>query len=128
MIDWATKLEDVWNEHGFVENLNLAAREVRHVLRGASTIGIRRHVQDYLNGKNPEFFDEGIIFMSVFNDIEWTKKSHTENVFAQCQKSSGICDPTQARTLVLLEARVSKDVVEWKFQRTSWRMGYCRIA
>ena len=25
---WATKLEDVWNEHGFVEQLNLAAPEV----------------------------------------------------------------------------------------------------
>ena len=28
---WATKLEDVWNEHGFVEILNLAAREVRFI-------------------------------------------------------------------------------------------------
>ena len=26
--NWATKLEDVWDEHGFVETLNLAAREV----------------------------------------------------------------------------------------------------
>ena len=29
---WAMKLEDVWNEHGFVEKLNLAAREGQFIL------------------------------------------------------------------------------------------------
>ena len=58
-------------------------------------------------GKSPESFDERIIFMSMFNDT--------------CQRSGNICDPIQARTLVLLGARVRKIVVERK-------MRHCRIA
>ena len=55
--------------------INLAAREVqfiRHVLPGASTTQIKRHTHEYLNGQTPESVDERTIFMSMFNDIEWT--------------------------------------------------------
>ena len=52
--NWATILEDEWNEHGFVEQLNLAAREVQfvwHVLPRASTLNIKKHIQRFLKGK-----------------------------------------------------------------------------
>ena len=71
--NWATKLDDVWNEQGLVENIKLAAREVQfcwHVLPGTSTIEIEKHIPKYFNGQHPEFFDEGIIFMSMLNDTE----------------------------------------------------------
>ena len=64
---WTTKLEDVWNEHGCVETLNLATREVQfiwHILPGASTLDIEKHIQRYLNGQNPESFDERILSYS----------------------------------------------------------------
>ena len=71
----ATKLKDVWNEHGFVEHFVLAAREVQfiwHVVPGVSTIEIAKMCLEYLNGQNPESFDERIMFMSLFNYIGWT--------------------------------------------------------
>ena len=57
--------EDAWNEHGFVRPFNLAAREVQvisHVLRGASALDIKRHLQIHLNGQTPDSFDDRIIF------------------------------------------------------------------
>ena len=64
-------------EHGIVQHLTWAAREVQfigHVLQGASTLDIKKHIQRYLKERNPESFDAGIMFMCVLNDIEWTKK------------------------------------------------------
>ena len=55
----ATILDEVWNEHRFHETLNLAAREEHfmwHVLSGASTLDIKKHIQKYLNGQNPDIF------------------------------------------------------------------------
>ena len=49
------------------------------------------------------------------------EEGNTENCLAQCQRSGSICDPIQARTLVLLDARVRKYVVEGKF-RTSRKL------
>ena len=69
------------DEHGFFEQLNLVAREVQfiwHVLPGASTLDIKKYIRRCLNGQILEPFDERIIFMSLFNDIEWTKKGDTE--------------------------------------------------
>ena len=79
--NWATKLEDVWNEHGFVEKLTLAARDVRfiwHVLPCAPIVDTKEHFQNYLKGQSPKYFDDKIIFMSMFSDIAWTKKGNTE--------------------------------------------------
>ena len=89
----ATKLEDEWNEHGFVENLNLPAREeqlIWHVLEGASTLDIKKHFQRYLNEQNPELFDERIIFMSVRREIQTS--------VCTVPKKCSICDKSQART------------------------------
>ena len=70
----ATNLEDVWNE-GFVEK-NLAAREVQFNWTVAP-------VQKCLNGQYPESFDEVIILLSMFNDIEWNKKCNTKTCLWQ---------------------------------------------
>ena len=73
------KMEDVWNEHGFVETINFAAREVQniwHVFPGASTADIKKHIQKCLNGQKPQNY-EMIIFMSLLNDSEGAKKGNT---------------------------------------------------
>ena len=126
-----SKLEDVWYEHGFVDKFNLAAREVQfiwHVLAGACTVDIQKHIQKDLNGQTPESFDERNILMSMFNDVVWTKRRQHTNLFAQRQRSGSICDPIQARTLVLPGARVRTFVVERTFQRTSRKMKHYLIA
>ena len=75
-------------------------------------------------GENPESFDESVMFMSMFNNIEWTKKGNFETCFAQCQRSGSFCDTIQARTLVIPGACVREDVVERKSQRTPRTMGH----
>ena len=39
---------------------------------------IKKHVQKYMNGQTTESFSDRIVSMSVFNDIEWTKKGNTD--------------------------------------------------
>ena len=61
------------------QHANLAGLE--HIYlegQGASTIQVKKRIQEYLNGQNQESFDESIIFMSMFNDTEWTQKGNTE--------------------------------------------------
>ena len=42
------------------------------------TLDIKKYIRRCLNGQILEPFEERIIFMSMFNDIEWTKKGDTE--------------------------------------------------
>ena len=125
----ATNLKHVWNEHGFLEHsvwqpqmcnsFGTYYRCFHHWHRGAYS---------ELRGQNPESFDGRIIF-HIFVQRHWMDNERQyRNLFAQCQRSRSICDQIQARTLVLLGARVRKYVVKHKFSRTSRTMGYCRIA
>ena len=113
------------------QNIDFVAQEVQfmwHVLPGASTNDIKKHIRRYLNGLIPELMEDRIIFMSMFNDIEWTKKGNTETCFAQCQSGS-ICDPIQARTLVVLVARVRKYVMNGnsnELPKDNQTLSYCR--
>ena len=104
-------MDEVWNEHGFHETLDLAAREIQlvwHVLPGASTTDINKHFQSHLNGIDAQLFEERIVFLSMLNDIDWTKYGYTEICMAQRQRSGSICGTIQARTSVLREACVKK--------------------
>ena len=112
--DWSRKLEDVWNEHGFVEkgiwqpeNCNSFGAYYQHP----------EACSDVSEWAKCIIFDERMIFMSTFNDIAKIKKGNSENVFVQFQRGDSICDRIQARTLVLLGVR--------KYART---LGYSRIA
>ena len=93
-----TQWDEVWYEHGFDEHLNFETREVQflwHVYPGALAINIKKHSPTYLKGGVQNILEERIIFMSMFNDIDWTKEGKTES-----QRSGSICDPIQDRTLV----------------------------
>ena len=110
------KLEEVMERTFFFhENLNMAARKVQflwHVFPGASTLDIKKHIQIFLNGQDPESLDEWITFMSMFNDIEWTKKGNTETCLHNAKEAAAFATQLiQARTpLVLPGARVSKKI------------------
>ena len=55
----------------------------------------RCNIQEYLNGQTPEFFDERIMFMSMFNDTGWTKRGNTE-ICLHNAKDLAAC-PTQPK-------------------------------
>ena len=114
--NWTTTLEERMERTRICWNNQFGSwRGAIHLARVAYEI--KKHVQKYLNGQNPESFEK-IILVSLFNDGEWTKKDNTETCF---------CDSVQARTLVLLGACVRKDAVERTFQRTSRKIRYCRM-
>ena len=128
--NWATKLEDVWNEHGFDEQFNLAAREVQfiwQVLPGAHTIEIKKQFQTYFNGQVLESFDERIIFMSMFSDMEWTKNGNAETCLHSAKEVAAFATQSiQARTLVLRASENTWWTANSKEPQGTWR--YCRIA
>ena len=100
--NWATKLGNVWNDHGFVENCKWQPENCNSFgteFQVLPTLDIKKHIQKCLNGRNPESFDEWIKFMSMFNNIVMDKERRYRNLFAK------------AKTLVLPRARVRKHVV-----------------
>ena len=56
--------------------------------------------------------DLGIIFMSMFNDVEW--KTNDENCFSNAEKVKNYAMRFSQRTLDILGSRVGREVV-WKF-------------
>ena len=125
-----TKLKDARNEQGFVEKNNLAAREVQfvwHVSPGASALDIKKNIQKDLNGQNPQnpLWWEDHVHVCVKRHWMDDKNKKYRNLMAQCQRSGSICDPIEARPMVLPVARVAIFVMERKFQRTSKETRYC---
>ena len=43
---------------------------VWHVILGAHTVDTKEHFETYLNGPNPESFEDWIMILSMFNDID----------------------------------------------------------
>ena len=76
--DWKYKLSDHWDGIELKEKFDSLCQKVRmiwHVYPGAKTTDLVRDITDVLNDTNPDkFYGEDIIFMSMFNDVEWTKK------------------------------------------------------
>ena len=70
-----------------------AARKVQfiwYVPPGASTLNNKKHIQTHLNGRNPESFEDRIIFMSMFSDTDWTKKGNAEICLHNTRESGSI--------------------------------------
>ena len=94
----------------------------------ASVVGHQEACSEMLGrGKleNPSM--RGSHFMSMFNDIEWTKRGNFETRLHYAKEVAAHPTQIQAMTRVLLGACVRKYVVEMKFLRTSRTKGYCRI-
>ena len=60
-----------------------------------------RQIQNDLRERNiePEKFKDRSIFMSMFNDIDWTRKGNDGICISNSEKSQGIREKIRARTL-----------------------------
>ena len=60
-----------------------------------------RKIQDDLRERNikPEHFVDRTIFMSMFNDIDWTREGHDGICISNSEKSQGLREEILARTL-----------------------------
>ena len=67
------------------------------VLPGAGTNYFEKHIQIYLNGQDPQLFDERIVCLSIFNEIDWTQAGNQE----QCSRN--------AREVAEFSAKFSQD-------------------
>ena len=60
----------------------------RKILPRFSSLQILKKIQDDLQERNiePERFTDRIIFMSMFNDIDWTRKGNEGICFSNSEK------------------------------------------
>ena len=75
---------------------------------GASAVDIKQHIQTHLNGRNPESFEDGIIFMSMFSDTEWTKTGNTETCLHNAKEVTAFATQFQPRHWCFLELASEK--------------------
>ena len=99
-----------------------------HVLPGASTLEIKKHTQKHLNEQNPETSDHRIIFMSLLNDIEWTKKVNTETCLHNAKDVAAFAAQFKPRHWCFVGPASENTWWNEKLQRTSKKMKNCRIA
>ena len=91
-----------------------------------SSLQILHETQNDLRERNiePEKFTDRIIFMSVFNDIDWTRKRKRCNLYVEFRKSQGMREKIHAWTLDVSRSWRRKEVV-WNSPFYTWRkMGF----
>ena len=76
---WAGQVEEFKMSHAMTEFLGIRGEAVefeRNICPGFRTLENLQKIQDDLQKKNiePKHFTDRITFMSMFDDIEWTKK------------------------------------------------------
>ena len=126
--NWATTLDEAWNEHGFAKKKRTWHEVIWHVLPGAPTLNIKKHIQRYLNGQDPESFEDRIIFMSMFNDNERTQKGNAETCLQNTKEVAAFATRFKPGHQCFLEAASENTWWNGKIQRTSRKMRYYRIA
>ena len=59
-----------------------------NIFPGLTSLQILQRIQKHLGERNiePENFGDRIIFISMFNDIEWTRKGNEENCISNSEK------------------------------------------
>ena len=87
---------------------------------GFSSLSVLQEIQRDLEKREiqPEEFKDGIIFMPMFNDIEW--KTKDENCISNAEESQELRNEILARSLDILGSRVGREVV-WQFFSRSKR-------
>ena len=95
------------------------------VLPGASTIQFNRHFQEHFNGQTPDSFDESIIFMFMFNDIEWTKNDNADICLRSAKEVVTFAAHFKPRRWCFLESASRRGGTTFQFSRN---MRYFHIA
>ena len=92
-----------------------------------SPLKILQEIQQDLERKNikPEEFTDRIIFMSMFNDIDWTKRGNDEMCISNAE-SPGLREEILARTLDVSGSWIGNEVVWRIFLPSQRRMGLHR--
>ena len=92
-----------------------------NIFPGSSSLQILQEIQNDLRKRNieAEKFTDWIIFMSMFNDIEWTKKGN-DGICVSNSESQGIREESLAGTLDISRSWRRQEVV-WNSPLHTWR-------
>ena len=73
------------------------------IFPGFTPLGILDEIQKMMTESKcePEQFKGKIIFLSMYNDIDWGKRENQQNCIANSVKNYRVCSKISARTLVI---------------------------
>ena len=88
---WENQLEEFRHSNSCRELLETDGEPVEFewkIFPGLTYLEILQKIQKDLQDRNiePEKFEDRIIFMSIFKDIEWTKKGHSEKCISTSEQ------------------------------------------
>ena len=83
---WKSQIQDVQQTYEYTELFELEW----NIFQGLTTLQILQKIQDKLEAcqTSPEKFEDRIIFMPMFNDIDWTK-THSKECLSNSEEVSG---------------------------------------
>ena len=92
---------------------------------GFTTLGSPHEIQKTMTKSKcePEQFQGRIIFISIYNDIDWGKTRKQRKLYCECSQSYWVCSKIHARTLVISGAWIGEDMVRNPSPQARWRMG-----
>ena len=105
IIRWEGEVEEFKMTASYKELLVIDGETIElewNLLPGFSSLQLLQKIQNYLRERNiePEKFTDRIVFMSMFNDIDWTRKGNDGmNLHFEFRKSQGIREEILAKTL-----------------------------
>ena len=88
---WESQVEEFKMSASYGESLEIDGEALEFewlMFQGFSSLQVLQKIQNGVQGRNvePEKYGERIIFLSMFNDIEWTRKRNEENCISNSDK------------------------------------------
>ena len=105
IVRWEGQVEEFKMSASYKELLVIDGEPIEfevNILTGFSSLQLLQKIQNDLRERNiqPEKITDRIIFMSMFNDIDWTRKGNDGmNLHFEFRKSQGIREEILAKTL-----------------------------
>ena len=103
---WATKLSEVWDPMTFTDKYEITRADqfnfIRMYFLATTALQITKEVQTFLGSTRPIDVKGRIIFMTMFNDIEWWKRGNEQNMSRKRKRGYRICKAIPVRPLVFL--------------------------
>ena len=112
---WEGQVEQFRQSNSYRELLGIDGEPFEfecNILQGLTSFEILQKIQRDLQDRNiePEKSEDRIIFMSMFNDVDWTKRGHSERCF-KFRTSQEVREEILARTLDIPRPWRCKEVV-----------------
>ena len=125
---WEGHVEKFKMYPSYKEPLGLGGEAIEvewNIFSGFSSLLILQEIQQVLKRKSiePEKLTDRIIFMSLFNGIDWTKKANDEILCFGCRNSQGLRDEILARTLDVSGSWIGREVVWGILVPSRWEVG-----